>query len=349
MYCCEFGVPHTEVTFSDPNQWEQIGRELGRSTKLRELRLVEPVDVDTLPLPTESMQSLEALYEGLKHNTSVQDLGLIFTGRGDFSVIDDLEHFMRNKRINRLEIISHIPLLSDRGRAIELAVRNSSLLVTLDMYDCKFQDNGVLEQILLSCSRIRSLSLLCDEMFICDAVAEFLQKPTTELQNLKVRELVQGGLGIIAESLANNTCLKKLIARGSVNTEDTGHFARILCDQTSLDRVKTSNHTLVVISRNLDCSQCIRDCLELNRNDDKQQVVRQKIAKYYFAGGFDVSPFASVPISIIPNVMEMIGGDDRDTKQSLQCNAIFRMLKAIPDLSNTSNREAEELEDAGEN
>ena len=34
------------VRFSDPNQWEQIGRVLGRSTKLRKLQLNEPIDVD---------------------------------------------------------------------------------------------------------------------------------------------------------------------------------------------------------------------------------------------------------------------------------------------------------------
>jgi len=103
-------------------------------------------------------------------------------------------------------------------------------------------------------------------------------------------------------------------------------------------RLQTTNHTLVEIPMNLDTSERIHDCLALNRNDNKQHVIRQKIAKYYFAGDFDASPFDSMPLSTIPNVMKMIGGDNRDTKQSLQFNAIFRMLKDIPELSNTSNR-----------
>ena len=137
---------------------------------------------------------------------------------------------------------------------------------------------------------------------------------------------------------------------GTVNTENTATFGRILCDETSLDSIRNSNHTLFEISTNLDCSQPTSDCLKLNINDDKRQVIRQKIAKYYFAGDFDVSPFASMPLSVVPNVMEMIGGDDsNNTKKSLQCNAIFRILKIVPELLNTSNQEAEELEDAGEN
>ena len=64
------------ATFSDQNQWEQIGREMGSSTQLWKLRLIEPRDIDTLP--TESKRSLKALYEGLKHNVSIRDLSVHF-------------------------------------------------------------------------------------------------------------------------------------------------------------------------------------------------------------------------------------------------------------------------------
>ena len=343
------------VRFIDPNQWEQIGRVLGRSTKLRTLYLISPIDVHTLP--AESYQSLTAFYDGLKYNTSVQHMKLHFNS-SDFSNFFDWEYFMtNNKQMKRLSTSSTItPLLPEEGRIIELAVQNSSSLKSLDIHSSRLRDDGVLEQILLSCSTIRSLHLECDEVYKCAAVAEFLQNQTTQLQYLRVYKVAQGGLGIIAESLANNTCLKNLVSDGSVNRKNRGTFARILCDETSLTSIETSNHTLVEIPAYLDSKRNhILDCLELNKNDNKEQVARQKIAKYYFAGNFDMSPFASMPVSVIPNVMEMIGGDnpigndDRDTKQSLQCNAIFRMLKAIPDLLNTSNREAEELEDAGEN
>lgn len=78
------------VTFGDPNQCEQIGREMGSSTKLWKLRWIEPYDIDTLP--TESKQSLKRFYEGLEHNSSIQDLTLCFQ-RDDFSIFD-WEHFM---------------------------------------------------------------------------------------------------------------------------------------------------------------------------------------------------------------------------------------------------------------
>jgi hypothetical protein len=70
---------------------------------------------------------------------------------------------------------------------------------------------------------------------------------------------------------------------------------------------------------------------ELNRNEDKTQVVRNKILKYYFVGDFDVTPFANMPVSVVPEVISQIRCE---TKQS----AIFRLLKSIPELSSVTNR-----------
>jgi hypothetical protein len=48
--------------------------------------------------------------------------------------------------------------------------------------------------------------------------------------------------------------------------------------------------------------------LELNRNADKAEVVRNsnKILKYYFIGDFDVAPFINMPVSVMPDVISQI-------------------------------------------
>eukprot|EP00956_Cyclotella_meneghiniana_P002193 scaffold2448_cov24-Cyclotella_meneghiniana.AAC.1 len=201
-------LPRVVVLSSDPDQWEQIGLGIGRCTKLRELRLIPPVDVDNLP--AKSMQCLEALYEGLKHNTSVQYLSVFFQGGNDFSIFD-WEYFMRNNtQIKYLIISSRRQLQSDQGMTIELLLHSSLSLETLRMQRCEFLDNGVLEQILSACSGIRILSLECDEIYKCTAVADFLRNRATEIRDLCITRVVQGGLPIIVESLANNTTLKTL-------------------------------------------------------------------------------------------------------------------------------------------
>ena len=78
----------------------------------------------------------------------------------------------------------------------------------------------------------------------------------------------------------------------------------------------------------------VLDCLEKNKNANKQEVTRKKVARYYFVGKFDISPFADMPVTLIPEVLSLIE-EDNINKQS----AIFRMLKCIPDLCNISSRD----------
>jgi hypothetical protein len=77
----------------------------------------------------------------------------------------------------------------------------------------------------------------------------------------------------------------------------------------------------------------VNECVKLNRNPDKEAVIRQKIARYYFVGSYDVSPFVNMPISLLPKVIGLIKGENH-VRQS----AIFRMLRSIPDLCNLSGR-----------
>eukprot|EP00956_Cyclotella_meneghiniana_P037870 scaffold145740_cov30-Cyclotella_meneghiniana.AAC.1 len=78
----------------------------------------------------------------------------------------------------------------------------------------------------------------------------------------------------------------------------------------------------------------INHCLKLSQNTNKNEVIREKIARYYFVGDFDVSPLAKLPVSVVPSVLGMIKSYDVLYRQS----AIFRLLKSIPDLCNIGSR-----------
>ena len=70
-----------------------------------------------------------------------------------------------------------------------------------------------------------------------------------------------------------------------------------------------------------------------NGNPNKDEVIKTKIARYYFVGDFDLTPFARMPISYLPRVLAVMKGDTINRQ-----SAIFRMLKSIPDLCNVSSR-----------
>jgi hypothetical protein len=114
----------------------------------------------------------------------------------------------------------------------------------------------------------------------------------------------------------------------------------LLYDVSSIETLSKSNHTLEqipVFGQGRDADQSInsfvRECLALNRNDDKAIVIRNMILRFYFVGQFVVSPFVSMPISIIPEVLSQIQGADKQT-----AIAIYRLLKCIPELSCVSDR-----------
>lgn len=73
--------------------------------------------------------------------------------------------------------------------------------------------------------------------------------------------------------------------------------------------------------------------MALNTNEDKGKAIRDKILCLYFVGEFDVSQFASMPVSVVPEVMSQIEGDG---KQS----AMYRLLKCLPELRNVGERKS---------
>jgi hypothetical protein len=69
----------------------------------------------------------------------------------------------------------------------------------------------------------------------------------------------------------------------------------------------------------------------LNENGNKAKVIRNKILRFYFVEEFDVFPFASMALSVLPDVMSQI---EEENKHSV----MYTLLQCIPELCNVSNR-----------
>jgi hypothetical protein len=166
-----------------------------------------------------------------------------------------------------------------------------------------------------------------------------LRDPGAVLKKLIVRDSdrlhdlkPQQCFALIKPSLIVNKTLKFLrIGWGLDNIAD--EFADIICDVSSIESIHNSNHSL----REIRIGNQIQ-YTDMNENANKTKFIRKKIAKYYFRGDFKTTPFASMSISLMPSVLEMITGSKAN-----RLSAIYRLLKCISDLCEVSSRDPKKL------
>eukprot|EP00956_Cyclotella_meneghiniana_P036578 scaffold127602_cov60-Cyclotella_meneghiniana.AAC.1 len=324
---------------SDNIEWEQIGQSIGRSTMLRQLRFRLGSVLAADDFPPQWASSIAAFFNGLKHNTSLEFLDMAFSPRigiPDF----DLGHFVaNNKRLQDLVVLSREPLLSDQGRMIASSIGTSSSLKKLDLSSALFEHADSFRQIVSACSNIEELYSECNRIYQCNAIADLLRNPETKLNRLLLAGVpAGGGMPVIAVGLKVNKSLKKLQLEPGTSLDIMKNILEpALCDASSIESIQNSNHTLESIAIGLYemlLSEIEQDCLKLNKIEDKDQVIRQKTAKYYFIGDYDVSPFAAMPLSAMPKVISTIGGV---IDSWVNVDDHVRLLEIIPKLSNMND------------
>jgi hypothetical protein len=167
----------------------------------------------------------------------------------------------------------------------------------------------------------------------------------------------------------------------SVKGLDLNPYFALLCNPNSIDAIFNSDHVLQKISTRLtfdyfhDCDyqepaklpQRVIECLHLNKNTNEAQVVRDKVIRYHLVGEFDVSPYTSMTISVLPKLISVLADDRNDEVESSLADAVkdnydlrrgwsrltyqqpvsthrdtlFRLVKNLPNLCNVSSRAAE--------
>lgn len=349
--------------------WRRLGEAVGHSTALQVLRtkIVRPIRT----VEPSIAQSIGAFYQGAARNMSVKTFRLCPLP-GDLVPMFELNYIAQNNP-SLEDLIIRSPgdemLSSDQSLAILEAVRRTSTLDTLWIGMLNGDsDIRIINHIVSACFRVEDLTVMVGGAslpyiglahLLRNNRATSLKEVTLycddgRLNRVTDSEIIE--ISNIATSLRTNTTLKKLHS-DSFRCVNLASFGRILCDPTSIESIISSNHTLLELmgsgccttfvtdyTSNLtlleSCGYCckfIQDCLHLNNCIKKHIVIRQKIARYYFKGNFDVSPFVDMSIKLLPdvigNVIGMIEGDEKN-----RCSAIFRLLKNIPALSNVSDR-----------
>ena len=244
------------------------------------------------------------------------------------------------------------------GNVTRLSIRDLSIGDIRDTQQGPL-DATVFQRLLDACSDAYSLHVYCLSQSHCSSVASFLRDTNTVQLTVDFSDILSSeDEATIIHGLRENTSLRyfhlnkmALSLRDIPEYDPHGYFAKALCDSSSIENILNSNHTLTEIpdwevlgeselseSESVFQFKCEHDiivanCLELNENTDKDMVKREKIARYYFLGDFNVSPIANLPVSFVPSVFGMIKGNKVDRQ-----SAIFRLLKSIPDLCNVGSR-----------
>lgn len=86
-------------------------------------------------------------------------------------------------------------------------------------------------------------------------------------------------------------------------------MSHALCNKSSVDFIYSLNHTLSTILMENNWSQEIMSLLELNRNEDKVEVVHHKTLRYHFSNddGTAIQVFSSLSDAFLPSAQEWIG------------------------------------------
>ena len=331
----------TGHALSNDRAWERIGLSIGRNTSLMELKMRRVNEVDEVDeVSPEARRCFEALYRGLAQSTVIKDLEIdpdLFPEDGDLPPLN-LEGSPLGKSLRSIKLNGYDPLPIDFTQSVVLSsiVEHTSSLEQLDLTCIKvdFAHEEHFNRIISKCQNVKSLHVRCRSVALCPAVAELVER-SSSIRHLVlyggVRGVSEEGLSIVAAGLAKNTTLKLLTLayRGSWSA-----ISKILCDTSSIESIHSSNHTLEAIDNRGNIPPVIKECLDLNRNPNKKEVIRMKIFRYYFVGDFEVAPFAQMPVSVLPQVLGMIQcSDDKDRRL-----ALFRFARYIPDFCNASSR-----------
>jgi hypothetical protein len=138
-----------------------------------------------------------------------------------------------------------------------------------------------------------------------------------------------------ATALANNSSLSKLRICGSeIKDRIWGAFDRVL-DVSCVESTYLSNHILHTLEienwvngmHQMVVPEQLARVLQMNTNEDKVAVARQKIIAYHFSGdNVDIQAFAAMAVPILPNAIEWIGRD------SVDFSLMYHVTRVIPAL-----------------
>jgi len=304
--------------------------------------------------------------------------------------MNSLALFLCNNPVLKKIDLSNCNLNSDGVNILAKALSNR-LHDTLENINLSENDFGTVDLELLTtalskCRRLKLLSLNSNGIGStgCLSIANLLKN--TESSNLGHLDLSGNAIDsqcaiLLAESLTNNTNIKTLQLWGNKSITAKGWEAmlKLVCDSSSIEAVKTSNHILhniptthrlLVSLLGIDDANLFRSALRMNNRSNKNMAIRQKIIWSHSRGDLNIAS-STIPPGVMPNIISWFSDDFHDntanlilhhdpplkkTKEvdSIRLSSVFSIMKSRPEVcqyyisDNISDQAATILGDAND-
>ena len=270
---------------TDGDDFSRLGAAIGDNTHLTTLVVILR-DVGDLSVTNNEF------YDGLKQNSSINKLTLMFWGMNIAGGVGQkiLETYQENNS-NLTDInISRMGFENGGEHILAETLRMCTNLQEVCLYNSNINDvqlslfieatrgHRSLEYLNLNGSRIGIAG--------CETFATLLRDPNCNLHtlNLSANSINIEGTTILANALLNNTKLRILNLHGNpINQSLVNHFNKLLCNISSINSIYSSNHIL----ENLGPSQLLRldlkltSLLKMNKGKNKSHVAIKKILLYH--------------------------------------------------------------------
>lgn len=231
---------------------------------------------------------------------------------------------------------------------ILVCLQPSSSLEKLSVNQCNISDEilDILVHALVNNSTLKSLSIRTNYSISANAWRSFSvclrNNSALEEVDMKNNNFNNGSVTALVSALQYDSVLHSLLM---INTVEHGITRRswqvllnTLCNKSSIDALYTSNHTLYDIGwlgdeDELHVPEELVSFLELNKNDDKGEVARQKIIQYHFLNGdSNIIEFVDMEMKVSPQALAWVGRNN--SGHSL----LYRICQSTPSLFDTESK-----------
>eukprot|EP00984_Skeletonema_dohrnii_P003725 scaffold1290_cov112-Skeletonema_dohrnii-CCMP3373.AAC.3 len=263
-----------------------------------------------------SEAGMEAISNGISHNTTLETLDFChfpITVGGGLCLAEAISNnsALALKKLNLAGAVHCAQFApSPEGWAIFFGFLSNSQLQDLRLGDNNISDDVI--PFMVEC--LNSMTSL------------------TELCLWECSDVTPSGWSDFFRLLKNNRSLRKCNMRANsiFNMSVVEDMSSTLCDGTSIESIFNSNHTLSMIEPLFPMDPGIKLLLKMNENDDKVEVARQKIIKYYFLQQNNLHELGRMDLGLLPRVLGYV--------DKYEPTRLYEIVRAIPSLVHNNEK-----------
>ena len=208
---------------------------------------------------------------------------------------------------------------SGMDAVIDVIQKPNCILEDLNVTGYNFNDDNVIPFLdaLMNNTSLKTLNMSGSLRQVSSTVwtrfAAVLENPTSKLESLNLcySPINSMALSSFAHALAHNNTLVELLIYNSHDwNSNWREFPEVLCNKSSIMATFNSNHTLQKVTNSVTQPSCLSAYLQMNQEQNKFHVARQKIIQTHFTGDMDIDMqhFVDLELGVLPHAISWAGG-----------------------------------------